>query len=228
MSIKKQIAKRAGKRNLRKRPTQSILEEFFKKVTVDLGGAAGPIVMRREVKKNEVNIIIDRFSPRHRYLEIENAMEKKGVSLIESELSKKDPIPMRNKTVDHIDCRHMYKNGKIIDSRLLAKESKRILKKEGTITVSGKIEDREKMIEGFKKQGFEIQEEIKEPETRFEKIEHKQGMEILKDSEQWYKKLQKNKENYHPKAYKLYKKSYEKDINSFKEGGVFKIKFKKS
>ena len=57
---------------------------------------------------------------------------------------------MRNKTVDHIDCRHMYKNGKIIDSELLSKESKRILKKDGTITVSGKIEDKEKMIEGFK------------------------------------------------------------------------------
>ncbi|MBN3037226.1 MAG: methyltransferase domain-containing protein [Candidatus Diapherotrites archaeon] len=227
-----EIERRAGRRNLKAAPTQSILEEFHGRVTIDLGGAAGPVILTRELKKNEAHIIIDALSQSYDYGGAGKALKKKGVSLFKHFFSAKDPLPMRDSTVDHIDCRHVYEWGHFIDMKHLAKESKRVLKNNGTITISGKIEDKEEVLRHFQNRGFIVEDEIEKPETPFEKGEHSLGMSIHEGAKRALETLEEQvKEGVAKKEgvyYRTSKRLAQEEADMFKEGGVFKIRLRKS
>ncbi len=207
---------------------QLLLEEFTGPITLDLGGAAGPVILSRKQKKSETHIIIDSLEIRHSHEQLEEALGKKGVFFFDHELKTKKPIPLRKETVEHIDCRHFYNNGKFVDPKLIAKEAKRILKKGGTITLSGKNEDQKKVEKAFIDAGFEAEKVPRNSgESAFEKSVIEQGKEIAAQAKKELDRLKKNKDNYYPVAYNSYKKINTELYKRFENGGVFKVHFRK-
>jgi ubiquinone/menaquinone biosynthesis C-methylase UbiE len=169
------------------RGRQAVVEEFFDKakkgsVSVDIAGAASPVILARKLRKNESHLIIDPLKGLYDFSGLDRAKKIPGVVHIDHEVTPETKLPLRSESVDRIDCRQAYDKGKILDQEHLASEARRVLKSGGVIVVSCKTKDLDKMRDAFYSKGF-VPEKAEKPTTKFEKSPAKIAEEMRKENE---------------------------------------------